>query len=259
MRFAGIWPTLAVFIPFGASMMKAKESGHGHGGMTVNGKVPASPPAPAEPVNYYFTAQYKLNTVREELARIDSNIGRILVDFRQAANFEKRPDAKILAKVKLPQDIENLAISRNIPRELFAGVMQFLALDVQDDGRILSQRYNKDRTREFKNLCEELCDRHNQSRKVYEVKRDNPDNPDICKRAEDGKVITFIPDQHQAVVDRMHQFCTFGGSDRDLGSMLIDWVASANAGWQDMAINEEKGPFIHAVTRQSTHEMRYPC
>ena len=160
MRFSDILPGLGGRIFF-ASTERSQ----------IGGEQVEAQAAPAKPASIYECPNFQLNHVREKLANVDQSIARILVDFRQAAEPVKRPDSKLLSRVKLPKDIEQMAIDSNTPRELFTGVLQFLAVTVKDDGRIISERYNRDLTAQFKNLCEELVERHRLSYKVYDYQK----------------------------------------------------------------------------------------
>jgi hypothetical protein len=197
-----------------------------------------------------------LASIRKDLIKIDKEIAGCLQHFRAAKNQEINPTAEMVATVKFPKEIEQLAINNNTPRELFSGVALFLALTTDDNGIIASRRMDrkKDRLSEFKNLCELLCRRHNKSSDVYEYKRNNPDNFQI----RGNKIVTFIPDQHNKVVVRMHKESTTSESDGNLSANIISWVAAINAGWQDMAINENTGPFITPVTEGIHYNIQDP-
>ncbi len=216
----------------------------------------APPPARLEETIVY-PCKTKLDIARDQLKTIDEQIAARLTHFRAAANPDINPTADMIARVKFPKDITNMAIEQNTPVELFAGVSLFLSLRSGDKGVIASRRmdHGADKTEEFKHLCLLLCSRHNASRLVVEHKQENREE----FMGADGKVITFVPEQHDRVVARMAYFseaCHSG--DGALSGNIIGWVAAVNAGWQDMAINENDGPFIAAVTAEKTFEIRDP-
>lgn len=198
-----------------------------------------------------------LDDIRTKLASIDKNIAKCLRHFRAAKNPDIFPTTDMVARVKFSQEIENLSLEQNTPIELFAGVALFLALKVSKEGVECSRRMDSgaDKKKEFIELCKELCERHKQSRLVYEHKKLN--RPQFEDKT--GKVITFIPEQHDRVVSRMSDYSMWElSSDYNLSANIINWVAAVNAGWQDMGINERKGPFVTPVTETSRFEIRDP-
>lgn len=217
----------------------------------------ARPPEPVSPAREVgIPPPTKLQIARKKLEKIDAEIASCLGQFRAVANPEINPDAAMIAKVQLPEDIEQIAIDQNTPAELFKGVALFLAIRVSEDGVRASRRMDNgaDKTAEFKRLCELLCERHDASRLVVAHKTEHAED----FRGGDGRVITFVPEQHYAVVERMHDSSVNQGYDGALSSNIINWIAAVNAGWQDMAINENTGPFVHEVTKGVIHELRDP-
>lgn len=202
-----------------------------------------------------------LSDVRKELSLVDQKIANLLGNFRAAKNPDKIDlTAKSITAVTFPNKIENLSMNRNTPRELFAGVKLFLALKTEGQKVISTRSCDRsaaDKTKEFIKLCEALCERHDLSRRVYEYKRDNPEAEDVRKDS-DGCVITFDQTQHQIVVERMAFESINQGLDSDLNAHIIDWIAAVNAGWQDMAINENKGPFVKSIKTDKPNEIRTP-
>lgn len=242
-----------------------------------SGWVDSSPPTPVVSQRTYAPVSEPAHTsdpvkdlevVRGKLEDIDRSMAGTIKDLRLRSELQRqleanpdlkvRPDADMLSRVKLPSNIERYALNNDLPRELFAGVAYFLELTVGDDDKVKGPKGN-DRTDTFSHICNYIGKRHNLSRNVFTIKRDNPDHPDICKKTDDGRVVTYVDDQHDYVVNRMDGFCTSAGADPDLGRLMIDWVASVNAGWQDQAINDQKGPFVNTQNPPLAYELRYPC
>ena len=209
-----------------------------------------------------FKAKTALAEARENLETRDKLIALCLNShFRAARNQNIQPTLDDIAKIEFPDEIEQLAVDRNCPRELFAGVALFLALKISKEGIVASKKmdHEADKLSAFKTLCLQLCERHNISRTVFEYKRDNPDAHDVRKDSK-GKIITFVPEQHDNVVHRMHDNttrCLEG--DGDLSAGIIDWVAAVNAGWQDMGTHDHKGPFTEPVKPGTPNEIRFPA
>lgn len=229
---------------------------HSGGGADVLEKPKLGTEHPEEPKTIYDDPAYQLNVKLGKISECDRKISQTLQHFRSAADPlslsadpETRPDSDLLAHIKLPKNIEKLAIDTNTPRELFAGVIQFLDVTVNDSDEVRGNRFRRNHSEAFETLCKELCERHSYARGAYELRQQNPDN-DAMQRTQE---------QHQSVIEGMHEFCAQAGSDRDLGGMIVDWLDSANAGWEDMAINDAQGPFTQPVAKGVTYEMRYPC
>jgi hypothetical protein len=162
----------------------------------------------------------------------------------------------MVSRVFLPVEVKDLAVATNTPIELFAGVSLFLALKITDKGITCSRKldHGANKKEEFIALCKELCKRHDLSRQVFQHKKSNRGQSE----RNNGKVVTFIPEQHNKVVGRMYKDSLERGRDAHLHANIIDWIAAVNAGWQDMGINERKGPFVTPVTETSRFEIRDP-
>jgi hypothetical protein len=194
----------------------------------------------------------KLDLARIELANTDKKIVRLLSHFDKAvsppiATPSEHDLVKYMEQNPLPQQVVDLSYHRSVPLELFAGVAQFL-----------SAQSRNEKTAEFIQLCHELADRHDHSRLVVEHKRDNPET----FRNTAGTINTFVEKQHNNVVQRAEDFTrtmpTATKANVKSSRQVIEFCALAGAGWQDLAINEERGPFMHPTQKGDMTEMRYP-
>ena len=221
---------------------------------------PPPPPSATEAIDPTLKAieeaTRRLKAARAELKRIDEQIAGDLSKLRSAQNHDITPTLDQIRAIKFPENIRNLAIETNTPQEIFAGVSYFLAIKPKEEGIHCSQKkdqhsgYNK----EFEELCKSLVQRHQISREVFSSKSK-------LKRLKNEEYVpTFDSDQHQIVLARMEKYCLEQGYDSELHTIIIDWIAAVNAGWQDMAINDDtpNGSFIDEVTETSQYDIRMP-
>lgn len=238
---------------FHPSLIIAK-SPDGHG--NVRSTAPTQPDETAEAIN---AAANRLETAREAIAKIDDAIAHDLSHFGSAQKPEITPTLEQIRSISFPENIRNLALETNTPLELFAGVSYFLAIKPKEDGIHPSRCKDKhpDYNEEFMSLCTDIARRHNASREILLSKQALLAFEDEPQR----HVPTFDPDQHHKVVARMQKYSLhLEEADYNLSPIIADWIAAVNAGWQDMAMNDDipKGPFIEDVTPTSEYDIRTP-
>lgn len=193
--------------------------------------------------------QSKLKQARDLLAETDAKIVSLLQHFEAAASPKKLPDENTLSKYMeenpFPSNIEELAITSKTPISLIAGVAQFITPESIENN-----------AEKFEELAKEICNRHNHTWLVVEHKIENRSQYED----ENGKVNTFIQDQHDQVVTRTKDFviqaktedtgASQGANDHgkesnhnNLSQNVITFLAAAGAGWQNQGINDNTGPF----------------